>query len=397
MFNMGPATNRKRFSLRSVSFKENGILGALIVLVIAFAFLTSGALLEPDNVANLIKQNAYVMVLTIGMTMTIIARHIDLSVGSVVALVGAVVAVLMVNFGFNWIVAVLAGLLLGVVIGMWQGFWVAYVGIPAFIVTLGGMLLFRGLALVVLNGKTVATPAPGFKAIAGGSISPYLGFLGYMDVVTLVIGALALVGSVYATIRARIASAKAGIASGGGLSFAFRLVLTAAGIVFITYLLAMSAGGTPIVLAIVGLLVVIYSFVMKRTKFGRHIYAVGGNLKAARLSGINTRRVDFLVFVNMGVLAALAGVIVASRAGSAVGSAGTMFELDAIAASFIGGTAVSGGVGRISGAIIGALVMGVLNMGLSIMGVNPNWQQSIKGLVVVIAVAADVIGSKRRS
>src|SRR5690625_2753566 len=172
MFNMGPATNRKRFSLRSVSFKENGILGALIVLVIVFTFLTNGALLEPDNVANLIKQNAYVMVLTIGMTMTIIARHIDLSVGSVVALVGAVVAVLMVNFGFNWIVAVLAGLLLGVVIGMWQGFWVAYVGIPAFIVTLGGMLLFRGLALVVLNGKTVATLAPGFSAIADGWISP---------------------------------------------------------------------------------------------------------------------------------------------------------------------------------------------------------------------------------
>lgn len=385
--------NKAKF--RSINLKESGILAALILIVIIFAVLTKGALLEPDNVANLIKQNAYVMVLTIGMTMVIIARHIDLSVGSVVAFVGAVVAVLMSSAGMNWIVAVLAGLLLGILIGMWQGFWVAYVGIPAFIVTLGGMLLFRGLALIVLNGKTVTTPDPGFKAIAGGSIPPFLGFAGNLDVVTLVIGMAALVGAVFASIRGRIASIKAGVEVEGPAGFVIRLGLTVLGISFVTYLLALSAGGTPIVLVIIGVLVVIYTFVMNRTKFGRYIYAVGGNLKAARLSGINTKRVDFLVFINMGFLAALAGIIVTSRAGSAVGSAGTMFELDAIAASFIGGTAVSGGVGKISGAIIGALVMGVLNMGLSIMGVNPNWQQAIKGLVVIFAVAADVISSKR--
>lgn len=392
---MSIQSETKQKKLAAINLKENGILAALVLIVIAFAFLTKGALLEPDNVANLIKQNAYVMVLTIGMTMVIIARHIDLSVGSVVAFVGAVVAVLMANAGLNWVVAVILGLLLGVLIGMWQGFWVAYVGIPAFIVTLGGMLLFRGLALIVLNGKTVTTPAPGFKAIAGGSIPPFLGFLGYMDMVTVVIGVLALVGAVYASIRGRMASIKAGVQVEGYASFIVRLVLTVAGIGIITYLLAMSAGGTPIVLVIIGVLVVVYSFVMNRTRFGRHIYAVGGNLKAAKLSGINTKRVDFFVFVNMGFLAALAGIIVTSRAGSAVGSAGTMFELDAIAASFIGGTAVSGGVGKISGAIIGALVMGVLNMGLSIMGVNPNWQQAIKGLVVIFAVAADIIGSKK--
>lgn len=392
---MSTQSETKQSKLSAINLKENGILAALVLIVIVFAFLTKGALLEPDNFANLIKQNAYVMVLTIGMTMVIIARHIDLSVGSVVAFVGAIVAIAMANWGLNWVLAVLVGLFVGVLIGMWQGFWVAYVGIPAFIVTLGGMLLFRGLALIVLNGKTVTTPDPGFKNIAGGSVPHFLGFLGYMDVVTLVIGAAVLALAVYSAIRGRRASIKAGVAVEGYASFIIRLVLTIGGIGFVTYLLAMSAGGTPIVLVIVGVLVVVYSFVMSRTKFGRYIYAVGGNLKAAKLSGIDTKKVDFFVFVNMGFLAALAGIIVTARAGSAVGSAGYMFELDAIAASFIGGTAVSGGVGKISGAIIGALVMGVLNMGLSIMGVDPNWQQAIKGLVVIFAVAADVIGSKR--
>ncbi len=392
---MSIQTESKKSKLAAINLKENGILAALVLIVVVFAFLTKGALLEPDNVANLIKQNAYVMVLTIGMTMVIIARHIDLSVGSVVAFVGAVVAMAMSAWGLPWLVAVLLGLAIGAVIGMWQGFWVAYVGIPAFIVTLGGMLLFRGLALIVLNGKTVTTPEPGFKFIAGGSIPPFLGFLGYMDVVTLLIGIAALVGAVWSSIRTRKASIKAGVPVESYPAFIIRLVLIVGVIGFVTYLLAMSAGGTPFVLIIIGILVIVYSFVMGRTKFGRYIYAIGGNLKAARLSGINTKRVDFFVFVNMGFLAALAGIIVTARAGSAVGSAGTMFELDAIAASFIGGTAVSGGVGKISGAIVGALVMGVLNMGLSIMGVDPNWQQAIKGLVVIFAVATDVVSSRR--
>lgn len=379
----------------TVNLKDYLILAALVVIIIVFAVLTGGKLLAPNNVAALIMQNAYVMVLTIGMTMVIIARHIDLSVGSVVALVGAIVAWSMATLEVNWVLAVLIGLVVGVIIGIWQGFWVAYVGIPAFIVTLGGMLLFRGLALLVLDGKTVTTPAPGFKAIAGGSIPAFLGYLGMLDMVTVVIGIIAIIGTVWSMVQARRRAIKAGVIVEGYTSYIVRLVVSVLGIGYITYLLALSSGGTPIVLIIIGVLVVIYSFVMNRTKFGRYIYAVGGNLKAAKLSGINTRRVDFFVFVNMGFLAALAGIIVTSRAGAATGQAGNMFELDAIAASFIGGTAVSGGVGKISGAIIGALVMGVLNMGLSIMGVNPNWQQAIKGLVVILAVAADVIGSKR--
>lgn len=378
-----------------VNLKDYGILAALLVIIVVFSLLTGGRLLAPNNVATLVMQNAYVMVLTIGMTMVIIARHIDLSVGSVVALVGAIVAWVMSTYGVNWILAVLLGLVVGLLIGAWQGFWVAYVGIPAFIVTLGGMLLFRGLALIVLDGKTITTPEPAFKAIAGGSLPPFLGYLGDLDVVTIVIGIVAIVGATWSAFRSRAKGIKAGLIVESYTSFLVRTIFVAIAIGYITYLLAMSAGGTPIVLVIIGVLVVVYSFVMQRTKFGRYVYAVGGNLKAARLSGINTRQVDFMVFVNMGFLAALAGIIVTSRAGAATGQAGNMFELDAIAASFIGGTAVAGGVGKISGAIIGALVMGVLNMGLSILGVNPNWQQAIKGLVVILAVAADVIGSKR--
>lgn len=378
------------------SLKQYGILGALVVIVVLFNILTGGKLLAPNNVASLIQQNAYVMVLTIGMTMVIIARHIDLSVGSVVAFVGGVVALLMYDLHVSWLLACLAGLVLGILIGCWQGFWVAYVKVPAFIVTLGGMLLFRGLAIVLVE-RTVSGLPSGFVAIASGSVPNFLGYIGYIDVVTLVIGALTVVGVVLGSVRKRSADLRGGGDVEPVASFIVRTAVVCAVIAYITYLLSLSSGGTPIVLIIIGVLVIVYSFVMARTKFGRQIYAVGGNLRAAELSGINTRRVDFMVFVNMGFLAALAGIITTSRAGAAVATAGNMYELDAIAAAFIGGTAVSGGIGKISGAIIGALIMGVLNMGLSIMSVDSAWQQAIKGLVVIVAVAVDLLTSRRGS
>lgn len=385
-----------KFKKASVNLRDYGIMAALVAIIFIFALLTKGALLEPNNVAALIKQNAYVMVLTVGMTMVIIARHIDLSVGSVVAFVGAVVAILMKTYDVPWIGAVFIGLAVGLLIGAWQGFWVAYVGIPAFIVTLGGMLIFRGLAIIVLGGLTISSLPSGFVGIASGSLPAWLGYAGDFDMVTVVIGILAIVGIVLMSYRRRMSQIKAGDPVDGTAAWLVKQVAAIVGILFITYLLALSAGGTPIVLIIIGIVVVVYSFVMNRTTFGRHIYAVGGNLKAARLSGINTRRTDFLVMVNMGFLSALAGIITTARAGSAVATAGNSYEMDAIAATFIGGTAVSGGVGKISGAIIGALVMGVLNMGLSILSVDPAWQQAIKGLVVIIAVASDFISSKRR-
>lgn len=376
------------------SLQQYGILGALVVIVILFNILTGGRLLAPNNIASLIQQNAYVMVLTIGMTMVIIARHIDLAVGSVVAFVGGVVALLMYQMHVAWPLAVVIGLLLGILIGCWQGFWVAYVGIPAFIVTLGGMLIFRGLAIVLVEATVSGLPS-GFVAIASGSLPPFLGYAGMLDVVTLVIGIATIAVTLLSSFRRRAKDVKAGVAAIPFGLFITGQVLIALAIAFVTYLLSLSSGGTPIVLIIIGVLVVIYSFVMAKTKFGRHIYAVGGNLRAAQLSGINTKRTDFLVFVNMGFLAALAGIITTSRAGAAVATAGNNYELDAIAAAFIGGTAVSGGIGKISGAIIGALIMGVLNMGLSILAVDSAWQQSIKGLVVILAVAVDLISSKK--
>lgn len=383
---------------KSLTFnmRQYGILVALIAIVVLFQIMTKGLLLAPNNVASLIHQNAYVMILAIGMTMVIIARHIDLSVGSVVAFVGGVVAILMFDYHWSWPLAVVVGLLLGVLIGCWQGFWVAYVGVPAFIVTLAGMLLFRGLAIVLVE-RTVSGLPTGFVSIANGSIPNFLGFIDYLDVVTLVIGAVAIAGIVWSGLKARRRAIKAGREIEPWIGFIIKTLVIVAVVGLVTVLLALSAGGTPIVLVIIGALVLVYTFVMNKTVFGRHIYAVGGNLAAARLSGVNTKRVDFLVFVNMGVLAALAGIVTTSRAGAAVATAGNMYELDAIAAAFIGGTAVSGGKGKITGAIVGALIMGVLNMGLSIMSVDSAWQQSIKGLVVLLAVAVDLIGNRNKN
>ncbi|WP_406708760.1 sugar ABC transporter permease [Trueperella pyogenes] len=382
-------------SVISQALKQYGLLLALVVIVVLFQVLTKGLLLNPNNVASLIQQNAYVMILAIGMVMVIVARHIDLSVGSVVAFVGGVVALLMYDLQLPWFPAVLVGLAIGALIGCWQGFWVAYVGIPAFIVTLAGMLIFRGLAIVLVE-RTVSGLPTGFVKIANGSVPNSFGFVGQLDVMTLAIGLMTIVELAVVQFRGRAVRGREGMAESMGL-FLGRLILISALIGYLAYLLALSAGGTPIILVIIGFLVIVYTFIMNYTRFGRHVYAVGGNLKAAQLSGIRTKRVDFLVFVNMGVLSAFAGIVTTSRAGAAVATAGNTYELDAIAAAYIGGAAVSGGIGKVSGAIVGALVMGVINMGLSILSVDSAYQQAIKGLVVLFAVAFDLATQKRRS
>ncbi len=378
----------------SKNLRDYGMMAALIIIVLVFQFLTDNRLLRPDNVAALVQQNAYVFILTIGMVMVIVAGHIDLSVGSVVAFVGGIMGVLVVQQDIPWFLAVLIGIAVGAVVGSWQGFWIAYVGIPAFIVTLAGMLIFRGLAIVIA-GTTISGFPTGFNDIAKGSLPSVLGYAGRLDALTLLIGGLAIGGLVFGQLRTRRVLQREGLATEPFAAFVGKLVVIGLLIGFITYLLALSAGGTPVVLVIVGALVLIYTFVMNRTVFGRHIYAIGGNLSAAILSGVNTKRVNFMIFVNMGVLAAVAGIVTTARAGSAVASAGNMFELDAIAAAFIGGTAVTGGVGKVTGAIIGALIMGVLNMGLSIMGVDAAWQQTIKGLVLLAAVAFDILNKRK--
>lgn len=374
--------------------RQFGIVGALFVIVLLFQVMTDGKLLLSNNVASLIQQNAYVMILAIGMVIVIIAGHIDLSVGSLVAFVGGATALLMKEAGMPWLAAVVLGVALGALAGAWQGFWVAYVGIPAFIVTLGGWLAFRGAA-ILLVGVTVAGFEPGFVAISNGSVPNILGYVANRDVVTLLLGGLTIGALVVSQLRARRARRKHELQVEPLGATVVKLVVFTLLVGYFAWVLAGSRGGTPIVLLIVGVLIVTYSFVMNRTVFGRNVYAMGGNLLAAILSGVNTKTMNFWIFVNIGALAGIAGVVTTSKAGAATANAGTMYELDAIAACFIGGTAVTGGIGKVSGVIVGALIMGVLNMGLSIMRVDPAWQSVVKGLVLILAVAFDLINKRR--
>ncbi|MBO0608553.1 multiple monosaccharide ABC transporter permease [Myceligenerans salitolerans] len=374
--------------------RQYGIVIALLAIVALFQVLTGGRLLDPSNVVSLIQQNAYVMILAIGMVMVIVAGHIDLSVGSVVAFIGGAAAIMMADWGWSWPVAVALALVLGLLVGCWQGFWVAYVGIPAFIVTLAGMLIFRGLAIVLVSETRAGLP-DAFNAIAGGELPSWLGFLGNLDGVTLLIGVIGMAAFVLSQWRARRGLIKHDLAVEPMGIFLVKNVVVVGLIGVVAYWLALRA--TPIVLLIVGGLIMIFTFVLNRTVFGRHIYAVGGNRHAAQLSGVRTRVTDFMIFVNMGLLAAVAAVVTTARAGAGLAAAGQLYELDAIAACFIGGSAVRGGVGKISGAMIGALIMGVLNMGLSILAVDSAWQQTIKGLVLLLAVALDVVSKRRRA
>lgn len=384
----------KKAKARGSGMRQYGIFLALILIIILFQFLTDGRLLQPNNVTSLIQQNAYVLILAVGMLMIIVAGHIDLSVGSVVAAVGGVLGVLMIDFGWGTVPSVLVALIIGALIGAWQGFWVAFVGVPAFIVTLGGMMIFRGVALVLV-GYTRAGFDGSFLSISNGGVAGMTGFLGDMDAFTLIVGALGIVALIVNSARRRLSARKRGLAVSSAAQFALRMLALSAAIGLATVWIARSNLALPYVLVVVGVAVFLYAWLMGNTVFGRHVYAIGGNLAAAKLSGIDTKKVNFWLFVNMGFLAGLAAVIVTSRAGAATSAAGMGYELDVIAACFIGGAAVTGGIGRVSGAVIGALVMGVLNMGLSILGVDPSWQQIIKGLVLTLAVAFDLISKSR--
>ncbi len=379
----------------SVDVRQYGILGALAVIIILFQILTGGKLLLPANINNLIQQNAYVLILAVGMIIVIIAGHIDLSVGSVVAVVGALTAIAITQWGMPWFAAVLIGLAAGAVIGIWQGFWIAYVGIPAFIVTLAGMLLFRGLTLVLLTGGTINALPDEFVAIGKGSLPQSFGtMLGGHDVVTMLIALVVVAAVIGSQLRTRARRKKLDLPVEPGAALIAKLAIVAIAVLAFAWLLS-AHKGLPIILIILAVLIMLYTFILQRTVFGRNVYAMGGNLFAAKMSGVRTERVNFLIFVNMGVLAALAGIVTTARAGGAVASAGNTYELDAIAAAFIGGAAVTGGVGTVIGAVIGAMIMGVLNMGLSILSVDSAWQSVIKGLVLLLAVAIDVLGKRR--
>ena len=376
----------------SVNLRQYSMLIALIVMIVLFEILTGGVFLKPQNVTNLILQNSYVIILAIGMLLCIISSgSIDLSVGSVVAITGALLGVLIVQNGMNPWLAVIITLIVGALIGVWQGFWIAYVGIPAFIVTLAGMLIFRGLTLYILQGMTLSPFPSDFLAISSGFLPGAKS--GALNISALIFGAAAML--LYALVKVSMYRhrKKSGYDVAPIGAFMVQLIVILAVIALFSIWLSLYEG-IPILLLILLALILAYSFFTNKTVSGRHLYAMGGNEKAAVLSGINTKKALFLTFVNMGVLAALGGIVFTSRLQSATPTAGNGFEMDAIAACYIGGAAVMGGSGTVLGAVVGALVMGVINNGLSIMGVGSDITQVIKGLVLLAAVVFDIVSKK---
>ncbi|HLS36151.1 MAG TPA: multiple monosaccharide ABC transporter permease [Bacillota bacterium] len=380
--------------LLSQNIRRFGMVIALVGIAVLFEILTKGILITPLNVTNIIMQNSYIIILAIGMTLVIIVGEIDLSVGSVAAFIGAVAGALLVTFDLPVYLAIILCLLAGVIIGAWQGFWVAYVQIPAFIVTLAGMLIFRGLTLVILQGQTIAPFPEEFRSISSAFLPNFIDG-GEIQLTSILMGVIFSILLIILEIRRRNQNLKYDLETLPFPLFVAKILAIILIINAFTYTLALYAG-IPYILLILVLLILGYSYFMNNTIFGRHMYAVGGNINAARLSGIKTRKMKFMVFVNMGVLAAFSGLVFAGRLNAATPQAGTLFELDAIAAAVIGGASLAGGVGSVVGAVIGALVMGILNNGMSLMGIGIDWQQAIKGLVLLGAVAFDILSKKRR-
>jgi len=399
----------KMFGGSQSGLRQFGILGALVLIIVIFEILTGGKTLDPGNVINIVRANAYVLILAVGMVQVIIAGHIDLSVGSVAAFVNILVVMTVKQLDKVWVfpedqeglkgtlivlVAIALALAIGAAVGAWQGFWVAYVGVPAFIVTLAGMLIFRGANQYIGNSTPLTTPDY-FGFIGGGYIPDFGPPTNYSNG-TLILGLIAVLAVVFAEWRLRRRQTSIGAVMAPLWVSVVKVVAMSGVIVFATYLFSTGRVGTsfPIPGIVLAILVLLYSFITNNTIIGRHIYAVGGNWHAAELSGVKIKRVNFFVMMNMSMLAGLAGVVSVSRSLASGPGDGTGWELDAIAAVFIGGAAVSGGIGTVIGSIIGGLVIAVLNNGLQLLHVSTDQVQIIKGLVLLIAVAFDVI-SKR--
>lgn len=395
------------------NLREYGLLLVLILIMVFFQWTTGGVLFKPLNLTNIVLQNSYIIVMALGMLLVIVAGHIDLSVGSVSGFIGALAAMLMIGWKFppelaflaNPIVAGIICLVVGAAIGAAQGYLIAYYRIPSFIVTLAGMLIFKGLSLSILAGQSVGPFPAEFQLLSAGFIPDFIGAItlvpasqGVQPLVlhgaTLAIGIVAVVGMVLLSIRTRARRTARGYETEPFALFALKNIVIAALVLFFTYMLA-SYKGLPNVLVVMGVLIAGFVFLTKRLTFGRRIYAIGGNPKAAALSGIKTERLTFYIFAIMGALAALAGMIYAARLNSATPKAGQGLELDVIAAVFIGGASALGGVGQVAGAVIGAFIMGVLNNGMSIMGINIDLQQMIKGVVLLAAVFFDLYNKNK--
>lgn len=371
---------------------------ALLLITAFFYWKTDGKILLPQNVNNLLSQNAYVFVLATGMLLCILTGgNIDLSVGSVVCFVGGVGATLMDKKVNVW-VAVILMFVIGTLIGMWQGFWIAYIKVPPFIATLAGMYAFRGLSNVVLNGMTVSIVNTTFINVFGGGADCYIpDFLGgsVVNMTCMVAGIAAIIIFIALQISARVNSKKRGYETAPLGGEIIKIILISIVILWLTYKLSMYKG-IPTALVWVLLVILVYGYVTTKTRTGRYLYAIGGNEKATRLSGVNTKKVYFLAYANMGLLTALAGILTVARATSAQPTYGQGYEMDAIGACFIGGASAYGGIGNVSGVIVGATLMGVINLGMSIMGIDANYQKVVKGLVLLLAVIFDVVSKKEK-
>lgn len=386
---------KRAFGGRSGGGHQIGILLVLIAIVIFFNIWTGGLTLSSNNLIAVVSQYSYILILAVGMVMVIIGTHIDLSVGSVAAFVGIIVAMLMNKYHIPWWAAIIAGLLVGALIGAWQGFWVAYVGVPAFIVTLAGMLIFRGGNQFIGSANTIPVPAD-FQVIGAGYLPEVGPNTGYNNL-TLLLGIVAIVAMVWLEFRRRIRQQKLGAEVPPMWAVIVKLVVIGGLVAYASLLFASGRIGTsfPVSGIILLVLAIAYSFFTNNTVPGRHVYAVGGNARAAELSGINSRRTNFFIMMNMSILAALAGMIFVARANASGPQDGLNWELDAISAVFIGGAAVAGGVGTVTGSLIGGSIMAFLNNGLQLMGVTSDRVQIIKGLVLLLAVGFDVYNKKQ--
>ena len=378
--------------------KKYTMMIVLVLVTLFFTWQTGGKILLPQNVSNLISQNAYVFVLATGMLLCILTGgNIDLSVGSVVCFVGAVGATLMENKGVNVWVSILVMILAGLAIGAWQGFWIAFVHVPPFITTLAGMLVFRGLSNVVLNGMTISIKNEMFVNLFGGGADCYIpdlfGNEGF-NLTCMIAGVIAVTIFVIIQLKGYLTRKSKGYETGSFAALIAKTVVLSAVILWFAYSLS-KYKGIPTALVWVLVIVLIYGYITSMTTTGRYFYAVGGNEKATKLSGINTNRVYFLAYTNMGLLSALAGMLTIARMTSAQPTYGQNYEMDAIGSCFIGGASAYGGTGTVPGVIVGAVLMGVINLGMSIMGVDANYQKVVKGLVLLAAVIFDVVSKKK--
>ncbi|NLJ71238.1 MAG: sugar ABC transporter permease [Clostridiaceae bacterium] len=376
--------------------RKNTMLLILIIVTLIFQFLItrsgSSSLFTPANITNLISQNAYVVILSTGMLLCILTGgNVDLSTGSMVALVGALAGTLIVRQGLNIHLSIFLCLIVGILLGAWQGFWIAYVNVPAFIATLAGMLTFRGFAWIILDGLTISPFPQSYLKYFNSFIpsNPEIRF-----VFTLTVGILLSVTIFVVSLVFRLRKKSIGYKIISFSSFIVRKILISLVIIGASILLGKDKG-IPAILIILSIIVFVYHYFTSRTVYGRHLYAVGGNYQAAALSGVNTKGITFLAYTNMGFLSAITALVSVARFNSAAPSAGSSYEMDAIAACYIGGASAYGGIGTVRGAVIGGVFMGILNNGMSILGIDANWQMAVKGFVLLAAVIFDVVSKNR--